>query len=84
MRKILTIAAREYKAMVGTKAFLLSIIMMPVLMLGSIVVMELLRNSGDIKDRKIAIIDARIDHRIPAYFERVVFALARNHRPGYG
>ena len=57
MRKILTIAAREYKAMVGTKAFLISIIMMPVLMLGSIFVMELLRNSGEIKDRKIAVID---------------------------
>jgi ABC-type Na+ efflux pump permease subunit len=32
MRKILTIMIREYKAMVGTKAFLLSILMVPVLM----------------------------------------------------
>ena len=57
MRKILTIAAREYKAMVGTKAFLISIIMMPVLMLGSLLIMELLRDSGDVQDRTIAVID---------------------------
>ena len=55
--KILTIAAREYKAMVGTKAFVISIIMMPVLMLGSLVVMELLRNTGEIQDRVIGVID---------------------------
>ncbi|MFK7770111.1 MAG: ABC transporter permease [Mariniblastus sp.] len=57
MRKIITIALREYRAMVGTKAFLLSIIMMPVLMMGSLVGMELLRNSGQINQRKIAVID---------------------------
>ena len=57
MRKEFTIAAREYKAMVGTKAFLASIIMMPVLMLGSLLALELLQNSNEIKDRKIAIID---------------------------
>jgi len=43
--------------MVGTKAFMISIIMMPVLMLGSLLAIELLRNAGQIKERKIAIID---------------------------
>jgi ABC-type Na+ efflux pump permease subunit len=57
MRKIFTIAVREYRAMVGTKAFLLSIIMMPVLMLGSLLAIELTRNAGQIKERKIAVID---------------------------
>jgi ABC-2 type transport system permease protein len=57
MRKILTIAFREYKAMVGTKAFLLSIVMMPILMFGSVFVMSLVQNRGEIKTRKIAIID---------------------------
>lgn len=57
MRKILTIAIREYRAMVGTKAFMISIIMMPVLMLGSLLAIELLRNAGQIKERKIAVID---------------------------
>lgn len=57
MKKILTIAAREYRAMVGTKAFLISVIMMPVLMLGSLFAIELLRNAAQISERKIALID---------------------------
>lgn len=58
MRKILTIALREYKAMVGTKAFLLSIVMMPVLMLGGLFALRALQNVGTVKERKIAIHDA--------------------------
>ena len=57
MRKILTIANREYRAMVGTKAFLISVIMMPLLMLGSIFAMEMLKNLGDVTDQKIVVID---------------------------
>ena len=57
MRKIITIAVREYKAMVATKAFLLSIIVMPVIMLGSIVVMSFLQSQAEIKTRRIAVVD---------------------------
>ena len=57
MRKIITIAIREYWAMVGTKAFLVSIIMMPILMLGGIFAMELMQNVEQTKERKIAVID---------------------------
>ena len=57
MRKILTIAAREYRAMVGTKAFAVSIVMMPILMLGSIAIMALLTKVTKISERKIAVID---------------------------
>lgn len=57
MKKIITIAVREYRAMVGTRAFLISIIMMPILMLGSLFAIELLRNAGQVKERKIAVID---------------------------
>lgn len=57
MRKIWTIAVREYKAMVATKAFLISIIMMPILMLGSLLTVNLLKNVGEVKDRQIAIVD---------------------------
>ena len=57
MRKILTIAIREYFAMVGTKAFVISIVMMPILMLGGLIAMELLQNIGQVRDRKIAVID---------------------------
>ena len=57
MKKVITIAVREYRAMVGTKAFLFSIIMMPVLMLGSIFAMELMQKVETTKERTIAIID---------------------------
>ena len=57
MFKILTIAVREYRAMVGTKAFLISICMMPVLMFGSILAMELLRRVGSAEDHRVAVID---------------------------
>ncbi|MCH2181713.1 MAG: ABC transporter permease [Mariniblastus sp.] len=57
MRKILTIAAREYRAMVGTKGFLISVIMMPVLMLGSLFAMELMKQVSETKNRNIAVID---------------------------
>lgn len=43
--------------MVGAKAFLFSIIMMPVLMMGSLLAIELMRNAVEIHDRRIAIID---------------------------
>ena len=57
MRKILTIASREYRAMVGTKAFALSIVMMPILMLGSVAAMALLSKVNKVSERKIAVID---------------------------
>ncbi|HMP79639.1 MAG TPA: hypothetical protein PKD54_09330, partial [Pirellulaceae bacterium] len=57
MRKVWTIAKREYRAMVGTKAFLVSIIMMPVLMLGSLLAMSLFQRVTDIKERRIVVFD---------------------------
>jgi ABC-type Na+ efflux pump permease subunit len=57
MKKIITIAIREYLAMVGTKAFLISIVMMPVLMLGGLIAMKILHSAGTISERKIAVID---------------------------
>ena len=57
MRKIITIAVREYKAMVATKAFLLSIVVMPVIMLGSILVMSVVQSRSEIKTRRIAVVD---------------------------
>ncbi|MDB4755904.1 ABC transporter permease [Mariniblastus sp.] len=57
MRKIFTIAGREYRAMVATKAFLLSITMMPVLMLGGLFTTQWLNKAGGIKERKIVVWD---------------------------
>jgi ABC-type Na+ efflux pump permease subunit len=57
MQKILTIAIREYRAMVATKAFLISIIMMPLLMLGGLFAMEFVREAGTVTERRIAVFD---------------------------
>lgn len=57
MYKILVIARREYAAMVATKAFLFTLIMMPVLMLGGIVLMPLVSKLGGGKTRQIVVID---------------------------
>ena len=57
MLKILTIAVREYRAMVATKAFLLSITVMPLLMFGSIVAMNLLQKVGGTETRRIVVAD---------------------------
>ena len=57
MQKILTIARREYQAMVATKAFLIGIAMMPILMLGGTWIPGLLKGMEKSEDRRIAIID---------------------------
>lgn len=57
MKKILTIARREYQAMVGTKAFLIGLAMMPILMLGGIYVPALLKGIQKSEERKIAVVD---------------------------
>lgn len=57
MSKIITIAAREFRAIVGTKAFLLSVSIMPILMFGGFLAMQLLQERGGIEEKKIAVID---------------------------
>jgi ABC-type Na+ efflux pump permease subunit len=57
MRKVWTIAKREYAAMVATKAFLLSISFMPVLMFGGILVATKMEKLGDTSDKTIVIAD---------------------------
>ena len=48
MRKVLVIAAREYKAAVKTKSFLVSVLMLPLMMGGSVLVQFLLKDQVDI------------------------------------
>lgn len=57
MRKIWTIARREYTAMVATKAFLISIAFMPLLMAGSIFLASKAGNLGDVADKRIIVAD---------------------------
>lgn len=57
MRKTMVIAVREYRAAVQTKAFVISIVLMPVLMGGSIVIRKVMEDKVDIRDKRFAIVD---------------------------
>ena len=57
MRKILIIAWREYRAMVGTRAFLISMAVMPLLMLGVVCIPAMLQGLQVPAVRTIAVID---------------------------
>ena len=57
MNRILTVAQRELTAMIVTKAFLVTLIMMPVLMAGGALIAPMLSKFEGGKERKIAIID---------------------------
>lgn len=57
MRKMMVIAMREFQAAVKTKAFIISLVAMPIFMGGSIVVQMLMRNKVDRTDKPVAIVD---------------------------
>jgi len=57
MRNILIIALREYKAAVKTKSFIITLVMMPILMVGSTAVSLLTQNKVDTSDKKFVVID---------------------------
>jgi ABC-2 type transport system permease protein len=57
MRKMLVIAVREYLAAVRTKAFIITLVVMPVLMGGSVVMQWLLRDFRDTAAKRFAVVD---------------------------
>jgi ABC-2 type transport system permease protein len=57
MRKTFIVALREYQAAVKTKAFLMGLLMMPIMFGGGIAVQALLRNNVDIRDKRVAVVD---------------------------
>ena len=57
MRKILTLARREYKAAVHTKGFVIGLLIAPLFMGGSLIGMALLKDQVDTTDRLIAVVD---------------------------
>lgn len=57
MRKMLVVAMREYQAAVKSKAFIISLVAMPVFMGGSIAVQTLMRNKVDVTEKRVAVID---------------------------
>ncbi len=57
MHKIWIISKREYLAMVRTKTFIVTIVLMPLLMLGGILAQEFLEGRIDISDKHVVVID---------------------------
>ncbi len=57
MNKILIVARREFLAAVRTKTFLITLVIMPLLMGGSILVQLLLKDFQEAKERRYAVLD---------------------------
>ena len=57
MRKMLVVAAREYKAAVKSKAFVIGLLALPVMMGGGLAVQLLLEDKVDTADKRIAVVD---------------------------
>lgn len=57
MRKTLVVAAREYQAAVRTKTFLITLVAMPLLMGGSVLVQWLTKDIGSTKKKHFAVVD---------------------------
>ena len=72
MNKLFTVAKREFKAAVMTKAFLISITMMPLLMGGSIFIQMMVKDVKSTKDKKFVVIDRTLDGKVYAALELVM------------
>jgi ABC-2 type transport system permease protein len=57
MNKVLVVAKREYTAAVRTKAFLISLLLMPIMMFGGIIVQKQTQKIADTSVYKVAVID---------------------------
>lgn len=57
MRKILILAKREYLAMVVTKAFMVTLAVMPLLMLGGALVPQLLEGRVSLDSKRVVVLD---------------------------
>ncbi len=57
MHRTLIVTAREYKAAVKSKAFVISLVLMPVMVGGSVLLQAVMKDHVDITDRKVAILD---------------------------
>ncbi len=57
MYKVWTIAVREYRAIVGAKAFLIALVLMPVLMFAGIAVQHWMHGRVGLENRRIVVVD---------------------------
>jgi ABC-2 type transport system permease protein len=73
---MLTVARRDYNAAVKSKAFLVSLFIMPILMGGGLLVQLLLKDQVDIQEKRFAIIDRTPEQQLVKALEEA--AAARN------
>lgn len=57
MRKILTVARREYRAMVATKGFVIGLALAPLLMVGGALLPRFLESRVDLDDKRVVVLD---------------------------
>ncbi|CAN5161935.1 hypothetical protein BH10PLA2_BH10PLA2_26050 [soil metagenome] len=76
MRKIFAIATREYNTAVRTKSFLISVLMLPLMMGGSVLVQLLLKDQVDIRAKKFVVVDRSPGEKLAKSLEAAV--LVRN------
>ncbi|HMO26385.1 MAG TPA: hypothetical protein PKB10_08950, partial [Tepidisphaeraceae bacterium] len=92
MSKAWAVAVREFNAGVRTKAFLIGVVMLPLLMGAGFIVGQLTQNVRDTRDRKFAVLDRTpgaalapaIVQRVEARNENAIFDEAgKQVRPRY-
>lgn len=74
MHKLLVVAKREYNAAVRTKAFLVSLFVMPILMGGGIGVQYLLKDRVDVREKRVAVVDRTPGQTMLASLEKAAEA----------
>jgi ABC-2 type transport system permease protein len=57
MTKILVVAQSEFATLVRSKAFIISIVLMPIVMVGSMLLVRMGERTADVKDRSFAVLD---------------------------
>ncbi|MFO0814905.1 MAG: ABC transporter permease [Gemmatales bacterium] len=77
MQKVFTVAKREFQAAVMTKAFLISIIMMPIMMGGSILIQFLTKDVKSTKDKNYVVINRTTS---TALYENLVKAVEERNK----
>jgi ABC-2 type transport system permease protein len=92
MRKVLTIAAREYNAVVRSKAFVVSLFLLPLMMLAPGVMQRITKDVVDVRPRTFAVIDqtpgqsiyAALDAAVKEHNENVIDrSTGRQVKPKY-
>ncbi len=86
MDKVWTIARREYCAIVGAKAFLIALVLMPVLMFSGIVIQTMLEGRVGAQKRRIVVLDAtgvllsKLEQAAAARNEQEIFDVKTNRQ----